>query len=81
MRMCVSALPPNRKHRPEGQQPSGRLLFAPQNAPGGTQHDRMTIMGIFAAGVRNGSHAPGVPVFSLGAALRAAAICAILRVR
>lgn len=41
----------------------------------------MTIMGIFAAGVRNGSHAPGVPVFSLSAALRAAAICAILRVR
>ena len=55
-------------------------MFAPQNAPGGTQHDRMTIMGIFAAGVRNGSHAPGVPVFSLGAALRCAAICAILRV-
>lgn len=40
----------------------------------------MTIMGIFAAGVRNGSHAPGVPVFSLSTALHAAAICAILRV-
>lgn len=82
MCMCASALPPIENTAPKATgRPSGRLLFAPQNAPGGTQHDRMTIMGIFAAGVRNGSHAPGVPVFSLGAALRAAAIYAILRVR
>ncbi len=51
------------------------------NPLGGTQHDWMTIMGIFAAGVRNVSHVPGVAAFGRGAGLRGAAICAILRLR
>ena len=81
MRMCVRALPQIENTAPKATGLRGDCCLRCRNALGGTQHDRMTIMGIFAAGVRNGSHAPGVPVFSLGAALRAAAICAILRLR